>query len=444
MKRNGVVLTSLVFLALSLLCESSSLAQDQQIKSTFVHLGDHVPGVLYEPVTSGEKSQIGIFVMHYGGDYLEFSACTELSKRGYRVLCANASNGNMERLLLDAKLGVAYLRRYPGIKKVVLLGHSGGGTLMSAYQSIAENGAKACQGPEKLAKCSERLASMPPADGLMLIDSNFGNAAMALFSLDPAVVSEEDGQPVNPALDLFNTHNGFNPAGSTYSNEFIHRFQSAEGKRESQLIKTALARLAVIDSGKGHYADDEPFTVPGANSSQPGNRLFPQDIRLMSHTRKAWPLLLPDGSIVTQVVHSVRLPEITKSITPSLQAGAVRTTVHNFLTENAIRVTDDYGYDEDSVHGVDWTSSISSPPGNVQSITVPLLTMGMTGHWEYLATETIFENAKSADKSIAFVEGAGHGFATCKRCEKTPGQFGDTTKTTYDFVDMWLSKPGRF
>jgi hypothetical protein len=350
----------------------------------------------------------------------------------------------MERFLLDAKLGVTYLRKYPGIQKVVLLGHSGGGTLMSAYQSIAENGVTVCQGPEKLTNCSDRLAGLPPADGLMLIDSNFGNAGMSLFSLDPAVVSEDDGQPLNPDLDLFNPQNGFNPSGSTYSDEFIHKFQSAEGKRESELIKIALERLAVIDSGKGHYADDEPFTVPGASNGQPGNKLFPQDIQLMSHTHKAWPLLLPDGSVVTQVVHSVRLPENTRSNTSSLQGGALRTTVRNFLTENAIRVSDDYGYDEDSVHGVDWRSSISSPPGNVQSIAVPLLTMGMTGHWEYLATETIYENAKSKDKSIAFVEGAGHGYSTCKKCEKTPGEFGDTVKTTYDFIDKWLNKPGRF
>jgi hypothetical protein len=32
----------------------------------------------------------------------------------------------------------------------------------------------------------------------------------------------------------------------------------------------------------------------------------------------------------------------------------------------------------------------------------------------------------------------------CTKCEKTPGQFGDTVKTTYDYVDGWLSKAGRF
>ena len=84
-----------------------------------MRLGQGVPGVLYEPVTPVEKSQIGIFVMHSGADYLQFSACTELSKRGYRVLCANnstsktgiADDGSIDQILLDAKLGVAYLRQ---------------------------------------------------------------------------------------------------------------------------------------------------------------------------------------------------------------------------------------------------------------------------------------------------------------------------------------------
>ena len=97
---------------------------------------------------TGAKAGIGVYVMHMSADYLQFSACTELSQRGYRVLCANGSGSkvaldtdlNVDRSLLDAKLGVAWLRRLPGVRKVVLFGHSGGGVLMSSYQAIAEGG----------------------------------------------------------------------------------------------------------------------------------------------------------------------------------------------------------------------------------------------------------------------------------------------------------------
>jgi len=201
--------------------------------------------------------------------------------------------------------------------------------------------------------------------------------------------------------------------------------------------------LALIDAGKGLFDDDEPFMVPAGVLLGFNNKLFAEDTRLMSHTRKAWPLLHADGSITTEIVHSVRVPEGTKSMASSLR-DAMRGTVRSYLTSFAIRTTDDYGFDEDSVHGVDWASSYTCPAGNTPGIRVPLLAMGMTGHWEYLAAETLYENAKSSDKTLAFVEGASHIYSTCKACEKTPGQFGDTTQTLYNYVDGWLSQKGRF
>ncbi len=427
-------------------------AQTPGFPPEFVRLGPGVPGELYRPAAAGPKSQIAIFVEHSGGDYLAHSACTEMSSRGYTVLCANnstskslaADDGDLNRILLDAKLGVSWLRKQPNIRKIVLLGHSGGGTLMSAYQDIAENGVKACQGPEKLMKCPDTLAGLPPADGLMLIDSNWGLAEMTLFSLDPAVVNDQSSHNLDPSLDLFNPANGFNPSGSDYSAAFIHRFQKAVGKRNNRLLAEAQAQLRVIETGKGEFDDDEAFTIAGANFRGENNRLFAQDTKLMAHTRAAWPLLKADGSAVTGIVPSVRVPQNTASTVRSFEKGALKTTVRNYLTTYAIRVSPDFGYDADSVHGIDWTSTYSSPPGDVEGVTVPLLTMGMTGHWEYLAAETIYGHAKSKDKTLVFVEGATHVYTTCKPCEKTPGEFGNTQTTTYNYVDKWLTAPGRF
>ena len=449
MKRTPALLA---FAALNFWFVSPSMAQYQPTKTTFVSLGRGVPGVLYEPVTPVANSQIGVLVMHSGGDYLRFSACTELSKRGYRVLCANTSttksgftdDTSTERIVLDAKPGVAFLRNYPGIRKVVLFGHSGGGGLMSSYQNIAENGVKACQGPEKIVKCSDRLAGLPPADGLMLVDSNFGPGAMMLFSIDPAVANEDNALALNPELDVYNPKNGFRPAGSAYSDEFIRKFLQQEGRRNNQLIQKALERLAAINAGKGRFSDDEPFIVPGANYRGANNLMFSQDIHVWAHTRKPWPLLRGDGSTVTGIVPSVRVPENLRSNSSSLEAGGLTTTVRRFLGTFALRVTGDYGYDQDTIRGIDWTSSYSGPPGNVEGVTVPLLTMGMTGHWEFMAAETIFEHARSADKTLVYVEGATHMYTPCTKCEKSPGQFGDTVKTTYDYIDNWLSKKGRF
>src|SRR5258706_898047 len=296
MKR--AVVFSTMCIALGIGCALPSTAQTPEYKATFVRLGPGVPGVVYDPLVPGPKAEIGVFVMHSANDYLQFSACTELSKRGYRVLCANNTTNKagtetdqfMDRNLLDAKLGVAWLRKYLAVRKVVLFGHSGGGVLMSSYQGIAEGGLKSCQGPEKIFKCADTLADLPPADGLMLVDSNYGTSTMQLFSIDPAVMDEGNGQKIDPKLDLWNPQNGFNANGAKYSEEFTRRFQTAVGKRENQLIKTALDRTQKVNAGQGRYNDDEPFVVPGANSTGTNNKFFAQDVRFLSRTHKPWPL----------------------------------------------------------------------------------------------------------------------------------------------------------
>lgn len=414
-------------------------------RATFYRIGRHIPAVLYEPNYAGDKAHIAILVMHSDADYLTFSMGEEMAKRGYRVLCANVGDkqNSLNQKLLDVGDVVRFLRGVPGVEGTVLMGHSGGGTLMSAYQSLAENGVSIFQGPEKMVKCPDSLVGLPAADGLMLLDANFGNGAMPLFSLDPAVLDEESGVKINPALDLFNPDNGFVPDGSIYSDAFIQRFFQGQRTRHNHLIEMALDRLKIIERNEGHYADDEPFIVPGMEQGFMNNKLYAQDIRLMSHTRGAWPLLHADGSTTQEIVHSVRKPANNKSLTASYNKGALRTTVRTFLTSYAVRTCEGYGYNEDAVFGIDWQSSYNCPPGNVQGVMAPLLVMGMTAGWEYLASETIYENAKSPDKTLVFVEGADHLFRTAVACEGHPGQFGNTLQTTYDFVDGWLSC-GRF
>lgn len=451
--RNEVVLwLAVVTAALSLCLGCAAKASVASVTTTFVHLGRGVPGVLYQPGAPGEKSQIAILIMHSGADYLNFPACMQMAERGYRVLCANGSDSksgftddeSIDEMLLDAKLAVAYLRSYPGVKSVVLWGHSGGGTLMSAYEDIAQNGVKVCRGPDKIVKCPMKLAGLPPADGVMLIDSNFGLAETFLFSLDPAVVDESDGMKLNPALNSFNPANGFNPAGASYSPAFIHRFLGAQGRRNNQLIATALHRWQLIKDGEGRFSDDEPFVIPGGNFRGYDNRFFAQDTALWAHTREPHLLLLPGGKTVERIVHTVRVPANPVSRTNSLYYGALQTTVHKFLATYAIRVTRDYGYGADAIHGIEWTSNYGSVPGDVQGITAPLLVMGMTGHWEYMAAETIYDHAQSRDKTLTYVEGALHGYTPCKKCEKSPGEFGDTQQTLFSYIDGWLSEKGRF
>jgi len=452
MSRHRVCAAPAATLSFIAWCVLPSMAQSQEIRTTPVQLGDNVAGILYEPVAPAAKSRVAVYVMHIGADYTRFPACTELSRRGYRVLCARHSVGSaankdgIDRKILDARLGVEYLRKHSGVRTIVLLGHSGGGMLMSTYQNIAENGLKTCQGPEKILKCSDSLAGLPPADGVMLLDAHYGDGVVnMLFGMNPSTAS---GGEVSPDLDPYSPKNGYDANGSNYSDDFLRRYQTQVGKKMIQLIQEARARLEANEADKGGSHDGELFPVPGAS----GARLWSLDSRLLSHTRHPWPLLRPDGSTVTQVIYSVRPAGAPsrRGGPPSPQPGqrggfgGQQFTVREFLNTYAIRVADDFGYGEDFVRGVDWSSNYACAPGNVKGIGVPLLTMGMTGSDEYLSAELIYQNAKSADKTIAFVEGASHGFTTCTRCERIPGQFGDTQKTLYDYLDQWLSQKGRF
>jgi Protein of unknown function (DUF1749) len=445
--------------SLAMLAATGAVAQtvpwtntEPAIKTTFVRLSNGVPGVLYEPSQSGPKAEIAVFAMHSSADYTNFSACTELAKRGYRVLCANNSSsksgaydeGGLDKILGEAGSAIKWLRGVPGVRKIVLLGHSGGSAVMTAYQMIAEGGVKSCQGAEKIWKCPDSLAGLPAADGVVLADANWGQPVMVLLSIDPAVVSE-NAMRTNPALDMFNPANGFKPSGSTYSAAFTRNFQTASGRRLSAALGRAQARFAAILAGKGLYDDDEPFFVPGASFLGSNNKLYTQDQRLLSRSLAAWPLVHKDGSVTTEIIRSVRPATNTQNLSRSMARGALKTSVRGFLSSYATRVTSEFGFGETSeIRGIDWRSNYANSPGNVESISAPILALGMTGGWEGLAAETIYDHAKSPDKSLAFIEGATHLYTPCTRCEQTPGQYGDTIKTTYDYIDGWLSKPGRF
>ncbi len=420
----------------------------EAIKSTYIPLVERAPAILYEPETVSDKQRIAVLVMHSDEDYLSFPTAPELAKRGYTAMSANVMNkegiiySQVQKMECVSE-AISYLRNLPQVEKVILMGHSGGGTLMSAYQAIAENGPAVFQGEQMIYPYPDDQELMP-ADGIMLLDSNWGNAAMQLFSLDPAVIDENSGMKINEDLNLFNPANGFNPDGSDYPQAFIDRFQKAQGERNMRLIDAALKRLEAIDSGQGNYEDDEPFIIPGASQGFFNNKLYAQDVRLMAHTQEPHLLLHPDGSRTMEIVRSLRGPENPLSFTPSFWEGARILSVKTFLTSYAVRTEADYGYDADHVWGVDWDSSYCCTCGNISHVSVPTLVMGMTAGWEFLASETIYNRSAATDKDIAFVEGATHKFIPATYLESYPGEFGDTIKTLHDYLDEWLSADDRF
>jgi hypothetical protein len=122
------------------------------------------------------------------------------------VLCMNSRFDNNETLVrfetiaLDVKEGVAFLRAQPGITKVVLFGHSGGGSTLSFYQAVAENGPSYCQGANKLTQCGNELAGLPGADGIVFADAHPGEPVQIMRGLNPSSSMKAPRAPASSRL----------------------------------------------------------------------------------------------------------------------------------------------------------------------------------------------------------------------------------------------------
>jgi pimeloyl-ACP methyl ester carboxylesterase len=436
----------LIALALTLgvtpVAQNAAVAAPQpSYAKEFTQLRPQTSGVLYRQNSPGPNAAVGVILMHPNSNFENALACNELAARGFTALClagqyVNTNRENMvwEKLPLDVAPAVKFLREYPGIKKVVLVGHSGGGQLMPFYQNVAENGAAACQKPERIVKCSDELNGLPPADGVVLLDAHHGYGANTLTSLDGALKNERQPGKVDKHLDMYSPGNGYDPDGSEYSPTFRRAYLQAQAERMQRLTKSAQAAVDRVAHGRGQFPDAEQFPVFHTDA-----RIWQCDVRLISHTKGKYPVLRGDGTTRVEVARTVRVPSCDPESNASFAGGAVQFTADAFLSSQTIRVTKDYDITEDDIKGIDWESSNTSTPANIEGVTVPLLIMAMTGHYWMVPSEIFYEHAGSTDKELSFVEGATHGFTPCKPCEKTPGQYGDTVKTTFDHVAGWLT-----
>jgi hypothetical protein len=414
-----------------------AFAQSNPRYVRFSGVPNAVKGALYTPDAPQKPPHIAILVIHRASNFMNTLACTELSQRGFVVLCMNPRSDNNEALVrwetipLDVKAGMEFLMKQPGITKILLWGFSGGGPTTTFYQNVAENGVSVCQGPQKLVQCGDELAGLPKADGLILVDAHPGNPVNGIRSLNPAVTDENRPDLINPELDPFNAKNGYNPKGpSTYSEEFKKKYFRAQAERMNRLIDKALAMQQQMKEGKYMYPDDDAFLiVRGGNA-----RLMQLDMSIHGSTAKPRKLIKNDGTIVTEIVKSVRVPNLRAARQNSQFQSSTRfLTVKSFLSANAVRATD-------SMDGIDHCSSNNSPPCHLPTITVPTLVTAMGGHYFIRDNEIHYELSGAKDKDFIVIEGAEHGQTPCKACESTPGQYGNSVKNFYNYVRDWINK----
>jgi hypothetical protein len=412
---------------------ASSLAQSNP---AYVRLGQ-VNAARFVP-DSGPAPHIAFITAHRTGNTIGSSTCTELAARGFMAICFETRYRNddigvqWEKLPLDVKAVMDYARRQPGITRVILLGHSGGSPMMSLYQAIAEKGKSVCESKELFTTCAkEDYGTLTPADAMVYPDAHPGNPVQALRSLNPAITIENGKKTVDASLDLYNPANGYNPHGaSNYSPEFLTRYYKAQSAKMNELIARVQGIQARMAKGDYAYEDDDLIFLPGGNAvvAHAAPKLVPE----MISTKKPTKLIKNDGSVVTQIVTSVMVPDEDLAASARTFDGTAVHKLSTFMSSVAIR-------SRDSLMDIDYCSTINSTTCAVGSIDAPSLFMAMGGYKFLRDHEIMFERSTSKDKDFVVVEGALHGYDPCKRCETTPGQYANSTKNMFDYIRDWTN-----
>jgi hypothetical protein len=466
-------LVSFIVMGLSLCFALPSYAQSNP---QYIPLGGGVKGVLYRP-DSNPTPHVGVIIIHRTANYLQHAGCTQLSQRGLMVLCMNSRFDNNEALVdweliaQDVGRGVNYLKNTQHLNKVVLFGHSGGGPTTTYYQAVAEKGPSYCQGANKLTQCDSSgprsVAGLTPADGIVLADAHPGNTVNALRNMFPAVNEGQDREvvgvngenpPIQPQkkVDLFDPANGFDPTGgnSNYSKDFVKGYTAAQSQRMNDWIDQALHIRETIAQGDWRFPDDDSIIIASGSGSVAGGganaAIFVPDTRQQCCTTQPEKLMLNNGSIVTQIVQSVRLPNPQNAPgnpggNDTFDNGTKNLTVKSFLSANAIRSTDSADYNQ-----IDWCSSNNSTPCALKNISVPLLITSMGAHYFIADSEQYYLNyAASQDKDFVVFFGLVHGISPCTpgvtvfnpsgaNCLANVGPLNNQVKNYWDYVFNWI------
>ena len=223
---------------------------NQKIKTTFVSLTSATSarngagfypcqGLFREP--ADKKPTVAFIASHYNVDFSEHYLAEYMAERGFGFLGWNTRfRGNepyflLEHALIDIGAGVAWLRQQ-GIETVVILGNSGGGSLMGAYQSQSKG---VTMTPTPDLTLPDALHDLPGADLYISLCAHGGRPEVLTAWFDPSITDETDPTSIDPALNMFDEANG--PA---YSTEFLERYRTAQIARNHRITEWCHEELA--------------------------------------------------------------------------------------------------------------------------------------------------------------------------------------------------------
>jgi acetyl esterase/lipase len=217
--------------------------------------GHPCQGIYHRP--AGGQPPTAFIATHYNVDFSEHYLASHLAERGFGFLGWNTRfRGNEAHFLLDHALaeigvGVHWLREQAGAERVVLLGNSGGGSLMAAYQSQAT--APIIE-PVTGMRPVQAIEDVMPGDLFVALAAHSGRPEVLTNWLDASLTDETDPLSVDRALDPYDRRNG-----PPFSPEFQVRYRAAQRARNERITDWALDQLSRL---AGTRARDRLFTLP--------------------------------------------------------------------------------------------------------------------------------------------------------------------------------------
>jgi dienelactone hydrolase len=220
--------------------------------------------VLQGQIMRGERpSRTALIVMHPVGSPAYLPVFAQMARAGHHILaCASRYwNGDaalqMENVLLDVAAVVRDAREKQGYEKIVLLGWSGGGSIMAGFQAEAESRRitqTAADEPTPLAD-----TALIAADALMLVASHRSRHHLLTGQLDASILDESTPDRRAPSLDLYDPHNVAQPP---YDSAFVERYRAAQLERNRRITAWVKDRLATL-AAKGRAHEEHCFVVQG-------------------------------------------------------------------------------------------------------------------------------------------------------------------------------------
>ena len=204
----------------------------------------------------GRKPKVAMIATHYQIDFSEHYLADYMATRGIGFLGWNTrfrgyeSSFLLDHALVDIGVGVRWLREVQGVETVVLLGNSGGGSLMAAYQAQAVD---AHVTPLEGMRPAGGLTDLPPADGYVATAAHPGRPDVLTAWMDASVIDENEPIATDPDLDLFDERNA-----PPFSDDFVTRYRSAQIARNHAITDWAETELKRV---RAAGFSDRPFTV---------------------------------------------------------------------------------------------------------------------------------------------------------------------------------------